>query len=94
MNPRVCIVQICNDYKLATDTEPSYAMCLQKTCLSKGHVELGVVAVICVISVCHGNVTLGVYWACFTHSTYRFGQVSNSFNTLKVVITPPPPHVK
>lgn len=80
MNPRVCIVQICNDYKLAADREPSYTMCLQKTCLSKGHGELGVVDAICVISVCDGNVKLGVLWGCFTQSTYRFGQVSNCFN--------------
>lgn len=46
-------MQIRNDYKHAADTELSYAMCLQKpACLSKGHVELGVVNAIFVISVC------------------------------------------
>lgn len=69
-------------------------MCLQKTCLSKGHVELGVVNVICVSSVCDGNVTLGVYWGCFTQSTYRFGLFSNCLNIWMVLITSPPPYVK
>lgn len=52
----------------------------EPACMSKGHAELGVAAVICAIPVCGGNVTLGVYWGCFTQSTYRFGQVSNGFN--------------
>lgn len=42
MSPRVCVVQICNDYKRGADSAPSCDLCLQKTCLTKGHVEQGV----------------------------------------------------
>lgn len=58
MNLCVSIVQKCNDYQLAADKEPSYAMCLRKTCPSKGHIELGVVDV-SVAPVCVGKATRG-----------------------------------
>ena len=45
---------MCNDYKHAADTGTSDTMCSHKTCLSKGLAELGVVNVICLISVCDG----------------------------------------
>lgn len=55
----------------AADRQPSYTTGLHKTCLTKGHVELGAVHLICVISVCDGNVTLAVRWGCSTRHRSR-----------------------
>lgn len=64
MNLCVSVVQKCNDYQLTADKEPSYAMCSQKACPSKRHMELGVVDV-AVVPVCVGKATRGAYGGLF-----------------------------